>query len=97
MKKTNKFHVPKTDIDSTESDKVSHIDPVAPREQTEEQDHYFNQMGDSENAKFIEQKHDDDKALGSTHGEYENDDENADEHPPKEEIFQELDEDKSEE
>lgn len=86
-KSNSKFHIPSKDIDNSATDVVSHIDPVPPREQVEEQDRYFNQMGDTENAKFAEQRKDDNEALGSTHGEYENDDENTDEHPPKEEVL----------
>ncbi|CAN5145113.1 hypothetical protein BH09PAT2_BH09PAT2_04410 [soil metagenome] len=74
---------------NSNTDDIDFIDPVAPKDQVEQQDRYFNQMGDDRNAKFVEQKNDDDEPLGSVDGEYPNDDENATIHPPKEEILHE--------
>jgi hypothetical protein len=69
---------------------IDFIDPVDPKDQLEQQDRYFNQMGDNQNAKFIEQKNDDNKPVGSSNGEYVNDDEISDENPPKEAILHEV-------
>lgn len=74
--------------DNVNTDDISYIDPVLPNAQVEQQDPYFQQMGDDQNTKFIEQKVDGDRPKGSDDGEYPHDDENADERPPKEEILQ---------
>lgn len=72
------------------TDDIDFIDPVAPKDQLEEQDPFFKQMGDSQNTKFVEQKVDDDEPVGSLNGEYKHDDENSDENPSKDSILHEI-------
>ena len=76
------------------NDDIDFIDPVSPKDQVEQQDPFFKQMGDDQNTKLIEEDVDDDEPIGSPNGEYENDDENADENPPKEAILHEIPEKK---
>lgn len=66
------------------------IDPVPPKYQAEQADPYFNRLGEDRNAKFVEQRFDDDKPVGSHNGEYVNDDENADLLPAKEAVLHQV-------
>ncbi|MDO8497407.1 MAG: hypothetical protein Q7S61_02575 [bacterium] len=85
--KPNDSHNAPSTSDASNMDDIDFIDPVKPKDQLEEQDPFFKQMGDSQNTKFVEQSIDADEPIGSPDGEYTHDDENTEENPPKEEIF----------
>ncbi|OGK18653.1 hypothetical protein A3G67_02225 [Candidatus Roizmanbacteria bacterium RIFCSPLOWO2_12_FULL_40_12] len=89
-KPNNPYNIPSTSKNASNTDDIDFIDPVASKDQLEEKDPFFKQMGDDRNAKLIEQKIDDDEPIGSINGEYKHDDENTDENPPKEAILHEV-------
>ena len=86
-KPNDSYNTPSTTKNAANTKDIDFIDPVAAKDQSEEQDPFFKQMGDDQNTKLVNQSVDDDEPVGSSDGESEHDDENAEENPPKEAIL----------